>query len=54
MVCAYIQFKYFKKKMWKGEMKIRVRKLKDETTNRLFEERFEEKITSRTGECKDL
>ena len=29
-------------------------KLKDETTRRLFEERFEEKITSSSGEWKDL
>ena len=53
MVCANIQFKHFKKKLWKGEKKIRVWKLKDETTRRLFEERFEE-ITSSTGEWKDL
>ena len=53
-VCANIPFKYFKKKMLKGQKKIRVWKLKDETTRRLFEERFEEKITSSTGEWKDL
>ena len=46
-------FKYFKKKMWKREKKIRVWKLKNKTTRRLFEERFE-KITSSTGEWKDL
>ena len=53
LVCANIQFKYVKKKMWKLEKKIIVWKLKDETTRRLFEERFEE-ITSSTGEWKDL
>ena len=54
LVCANIHFKHFKKKLWKGENKIRVWKLKDETTRGLFEERFEEKITSSTGEWKDL
>ena len=48
-----MQFKHFKK-LWKGEKKIRVWKLKDETTRRLFKERFKEKITSSTGEWKDL
>ena len=52
LVCVNIQFKNFKKKLWKGEKKLRVWKLKDETTRGLFEERFE-KITSSTGEWKD-